>query len=147
MDEKHEKKKSILKYVGLSMLIIGIIFEIVGFIGIATIDSSGYLWILAVIGIPVIFPSIGLISIGFSREFVKYGKNELSPILKEIKDELTDIEPQQIECRYCHSKNESNNKFCESCGKPLYNTCPFCGAHLNHDCKYCNQCGKEILHM
>lgn len=140
MNEEREKKKRTCKIVGLCMLIGGAVLFITGLVGMF---FNGYLGILAAPGVVLAFCSIGVITIGFRREIVQRGKDEMMPILQELKRELAPADA-KLKCTYCGAENEPDGKFCKECGKPLYEVCPHCGAQVNRDGKFCDKCGIEL---
>lgn len=142
MNKNHEKKKRLLKILGLSMLVCGVICEVIGFVALFKLDKNGYLWILTIIGIPLTFSSIGLITTGFAREFAKYNKNEYVSVIKELKQELNVLE-NKTTCPNCNTENSSDSSFCRNCGKELSKNCPICNAVLSYDNKFCDKCGKD----
>ena len=62
--------------------------------------------------------------------------------IREIKLPL----PETAICVECGSKNPSEAKFCNACGKELIRSrfCTGCGAKLNSDSKFCSMCGTAV---
>lgn len=48
------------------------------------------------------------------------------------------------ECPHCGHGNQKGARFCESCGKSLYEVCPQCGSELKSKTVYCSFCGTNI---
>lgn len=135
------KKKNKTKIVGFTMLGTGFLCLILGFIFLFATDS--FLWILTVMAIPLMFGSIGVISIGFQKDMVKKARSNIAPLIRELRGELHQT-VDGIFCTYCGAENDGNSNFCKECGKPLHKSCKNCGAIISDDSKFCNQCGKSL---
>lgn len=136
--DKKDKPNWVIIAVGAVIMIAGIILYVFG--------ASRGPWYLMFIAMPLLPVGIALILLQVFKAFYKKQKAKGIRLLKEMKTELMDPEPQQqkILCNSCGTYNESSGKFCKQCGKPLYKVCPFCNAMLDDDDKFCKQCGKEI---
>jgi len=49
-----------------------------------------------------------------------------------------------IECPNCGHGNQKGARFCESCGKGLFEECPQCGTELKAQTPFCSFCGTNI---
>ena len=50
----------------------------------------------------------------------------------------------RITCPQCGHENDTGQRFCGSCGRPLVLTCGVCGATSPLDSRFCGSCGAEI---
>lgn len=51
-----------------------------------------------------------------------------------------------IICLNCSSKNPEGNRYCSSCGEPLYPSvdCSVCGKKMLKEWSYCGNCGASL---
>ncbi|MGB6772309.1 MAG: adenylate/guanylate cyclase domain-containing protein [Candidatus Dormiibacterota bacterium] len=49
-----------------------------------------------------------------------------------------------MSCPHCGRENETTQKFCGSCGRPLLLTCPSCGNTSSLDYRFCGSCGTDL---
>jgi hypothetical protein len=47
-------------------------------------------------------------------------------------------------CPHCGRENETTQKFCGSCGRPLLLTCSSCGNTSSLDFRFCGSCGADL---
>jgi len=158
--DNHENTKKILKITGGVLLGIGAILAIVGFIDFFTTMGEGggmpkRFWCLF-LGLPLCGVGGALLSVGFRREIMRYGKNEAMPVINEASEELQPVfqnvaeaikqgaEVKNNVCKTCGTANDGEAKFCKSCGKPLTITCPMCGESNMRDSSYCDNCGEKL---
>lgn len=157
---KHQKTKLALKITGLSLLGIGVISALVGFIGffivISKTDNFSPLIFLGMGGILCIGIGLMLTMMGFQREISSYmakesahatnemyksvapGIKEFSSAVKEGIDNADDIV-----CE-CGKRNSANSQFCGGCGKSFIKTCPSCNQTVAQGNKFCNHCGTKV---
>lgn len=169
IDKNHAKKKRIFKVLGLTILLVGIIFTVLGFINFMSAFGTfgeppkiGYMFI----GLPLIFVGSVLTSMGFMGDVMRYQAGEVAPVGKDVINYMVDETQDSIKkvskaihegmssyvadvviCKKCKEENDGDSKFCNNCGEPLVKTCVCqkCKEVNDFDAKYCNNCG-EILH-
>jgi class 3 adenylate cyclase len=47
-------------------------------------------------------------------------------------------------CPHCGGENETTQRFCGSCGRPLLLICPSCGTPCSLDFRFCGTCGADL---
>jgi predicted amidophosphoribosyltransferase len=47
-------------------------------------------------------------------------------------------------CPNCDYENASGQRFCGSCGRPLFRVCPSCGKENPSDFSFCGACGSPL---
>lgn len=161
MNLEHLKKKKTLKIVGFVLLGIGVVLSAIGLISFfSAFNSQGAkspdLFWCCFIGFPLIGAGGGLLTFAFRREIAKYSKDETMPVAKEAYQDLhpeikdfvgmvKDGSQKKIQCPKCGAMNDTDHKFCNSCGEPISNlTCPHCGESVEANDHFCPHCGKEI---
>lgn len=163
MDEKnreqHEKTKKILKIVGVSLLVVGVIFAAVGFIDFfSAFGSNGMptkFWCLF-IGLPLLGIGGGITLFAYKREISRYVKNESVPVANEASEDLSPAvrniasavkeglsSDDGVRCA-CGEFNAAGSKFCKKCGKSLASVCPVCGERIEPESAFCNHCGAKL---
>lgn len=91
-EHKHEQTKRKLKIIGISILSIGLIFTIIGFISFFSSFGSGdmpSLFWCSFIGLPMFAVGLSITSLAFKREISRYVKNESVPIINEAGREVS----------------------------------------------------------
>lgn len=154
-NNQHEKIKKKLRIVGFTLLAIGFIFAMIGFIDFfATNDFPTKFWCLFV-GIPLLGIGGMLTLLSFQREMHSYAKNESVPVINEASEELSPairntaqaikdgLLQNEIVCS-CGKTNEIGDKFCSGCGKQLSTVCPHCGKTVEASDIFCGECGKQL---
>ena len=157
--DQHKKVKRILQVVGITTLLIGIVFALIGFIDFFNALQEGMperFWCLFV-GMPLIGIGASLLGVGFKREVMKYMEKESAPVVNEaakdmapavktvaaaVKEAVSGSEKGKT-CA-CGCENEADGKFCKNCGAPLECVCAHCGASVATDSMYCAQCGAKL---
>lgn len=155
--QKHLKTKRNLKIIGLTLLIVGAVCVIVGFVDFFISMGNGMpkLFWLMFIGFPMIAVGIFLSSMGFRKEIAGYVKNESVPVInemgQEIKPAISAVSSavkeglqEEIVCDACGTKNDLDSKFCSNCGKSLVCLCPECGEQVKPNSNFCDNCGKKL---
>ena len=160
-NDQHEKTKKKLKIVGISLIVIGTVFSLIGFIDFFS-AFSGYrmpnkFWCLF-IGFPTFGIGLIITNTAYKREISRYMKNESTPVINEasddlapafrnvasaVKEGLSNTKISGIRCS-CGELNEKGDKFCSACGKALLSTCPHCGKEVDVDDRFCGQCGEKL---
>ena len=155
--QNQAKIKRKLKIIGISVLIVGITFTLIGFINFFIAFSSQAqpkLFWCAFIGLPLLGVGLGVTVQAFRAEIAQYVAQESVPaaqtflqgvapavtdMAKELKTPATAPRP----CE-CGTQNETDDKFCKTCGKSLFSTCPDCNERLDADSQFCTNCGKKL---
>ena len=158
MNNSHNKTKKILKIVGISMLVVGAVFTLIGFINFfstfGSFDSPDLFW-CSFVGLPLLGFGGMITLFAFKGEIAKYVKNESVPVANEAAEELKPaiksvvsaakeaIAEESLPCPKCGEKNDIDSKFCKNCGTAFSVVCPSCGNSTDAG-KFCNHCGKEL---
>lgn len=159
-DQNHKRIKTILKIVGISMLVVGAVFTIIAFINFfssfGSYEPPTLFW-CCFIGLPLLGFGGMITMFAFNGEIARYLKNESVPVANEAADELrpavksvvstvVDAAKEGIDsgvlCE-CGTKNDEGSKFCKNCGKKLTDVCPTCG-NATDSGKFCNHCGNPL---
>ncbi len=159
-ERKHNQTKRKLTIIGISVLTVGFIFTVIGFISFFSSFKSGKLPSLfwcCFIGLPMFAVGLGITSFAFKREIGRYLKNESVPVIneagKEISPAVQDIssaikegisDDNEFCCPSCGKFNKKGSRFCKNCGKSFMKVCPFCGQEIDFDSSFCNYCGKKL---
>lgn len=127
--KKHKFIKLILRIIGSSLLIIGLILTIIGFLHFGNFESN--LFMLTFIGLPCIGFGIGITVFSFSQNIARFIKNEHAPIINELSNDISPaittyasavkdglFEDNTKPCA-CGNKNPADAKFCNHCGTKL----------------------------
>lgn len=154
--QRHEKTRSVLKFVGAIVAAVGMILTVISFVDFF-ISFGGTemprLFFLSFIGLPMFAVGMVLFLFGFHRDIAKFVKNDSMPVAQQAAKEFTptivDIadavrNSDNIVCPYCSAINDANATYCKKCGKTIAKTCPHCGAKVDVDSDFCNKCGKNI---
>lgn len=153
---KHEKTKKKLKAVGITLISVGVVCLITGFVNMAMSVSAGNmptLFFLLILGFPMTGVGIMLTLMGFRRELASYTMRESTPVFneagKEIRPGVSAIadavkNSDDKVCPACGALNDKDSAFCKKCGAPLSKKCPDCGAELDADAAFCDKCGKKL---
>ena len=155
-NEQHKKIKKTLKIVGLSLLAVGAIFAIVGFVDFFAADGMPKLFWCLFVGLPCLAIGGMLTLFAHQQEIARYAKHESVPVINETAEELTPAvksvvsaaksaidEETTLLCPSCGEKNDNDSKFCKNCGTAFSVVCPSCGQATDAG-KFCNHCGKEL---
>ena len=153
-NEQHQKTKIILRIVGIVLLACGLALSIVGFANFGNFESD--LFFCTFLGLPCAAFGIFLTISSFSQSIARYVKNEHAPIINELGNDIRPFvqttasavkegvsEQDSIICS-CGNRNEKDDKFCSSCGKPLHAVCPKCGKIVDINDKFCPECGEKL---
>ena len=126
---RHKLIKLILRITGCSLLIIGLILTIIGFLHFGDFESN--LFTLTFIGLPCTAVGIGVTIFSFSQNIARFIKNEHTPIINELAEDISPaiktytsavkdglLDHSSKPCA-CGNKNPSDSKFCNKCGAKL----------------------------
>ena len=126
---KHKLIKFILRIIGCSLLIIGLILTIIGFANFGNFENN--LFTLTFIGLPCITFGIGITIFSFSQAIARFIKNEHAPIINELAEEISPaittyasavkdgLSEHNTKPCTCGNKNPADAKFCNKCGAKL----------------------------
>lgn len=125
----YEKSKKVLRTIGLTMSISGLICIIIGMIDFFSSINRGVpkLFFLLFIGLPLFGIGLGLTIMSYADKLHKYAASQVMPTIKESVNYVM-----------------GDNSICPKCGEPLKRICPKCGEEIPFDSNYCNKCGSKI---
>jgi hypothetical protein len=154
MNNQHQCTKLIIRIIGFSLLIVGIILAIIGFANFGNFENN--LFSLTFIGLPCIGFGLGFTIFSFSQNIARFVKNEHAPIINEFSEDITPaiqhytsavkngFLSENTKLCGCGKENPTDSKFCSNCGKALSLVCPNCKKILNTESKFCNECGTKL---
>ena len=149
MDNKNQKPKIflILKFIGFTLLAIGIILVITG-ITKDTPDMDNDNWFAGTTskmftifgGVACCMFSIPVLIFGFRTEITKLNTKTTKYIQEENKDDLKDIASNTADI-----SSDAITTTTKAIKKGLKDTkfCSECGTEIDANAKFCNNCGKE----
>lgn len=158
-NKKHNLTKRGLQVIGFIILAAGLTCTLVGsivFFSMLINDGEfSPLFILLVIGLPMLSIGIAFLLFGFRREISSYVKNETVPVLNEAGEELSPAAEtlskalkegaaDTLCCPGCGAENSAKLQFCEQCGTALTKTCPACGQTVSAQARFCGHCGANL---
>ncbi|MDR3263301.1 MAG: zinc ribbon domain-containing protein [Clostridiales bacterium] len=162
IQEKHQRTKAILKIVGPIVLGVGIIMVIIGFVdffsAMGRFGAPKFFWLFFA-GFP--FLGIGgvLTMTAFRSEIVSYHTREAAPVINEfsenvvpavknfasaVKEGISGTKDTALICPTCGEKNQTDAKFCNTCGAPLKSVCTKCGEENAPASMFCKACGEKL---
>lgn len=161
--EQHGNTRSLFRFLGPLLLIVGGIMMLVAFIDLFTLqgfEEPKYFWLFFV-SIPVLFIGFMLSGLGFGGSIAKYQSREYAPVakdtfnylsketttgVKEISNalQLENVPAQSLVCPDCNQQNPVNAKFCNECGEKLVRICSGCKQVSSNDSNFCNECGSSL---
>jgi len=173
IDPRHEQSRSILRKVGISLIVVGAILTIIGiasfFMAFGGMEPPRYFW-CAFIGLPLGFAGLVMTSYGFMGAVARYSAEEFAPVGKDTfnymaggtKDSVKTLATavgeglragssapapaERVRCHKCNRANDVDAKFCSGCGAPLGKTkpCPGCRELNDPDARFCDNCGRPL---
>lgn len=172
IDPRHTETRRILRIVGPSVIIVGLIFTAIGFgsffSSMGTFEQPSY-FLCVFVGFPLIGLGGMICKFAFMGAIKRYMANEVAPVGKDVvnymadgtKDAVRDVaaavgaglrdgaaasEVRILRCHKCNTDNEAPASFCKGCGAPLAKTkpCASCGELNDPDARFCDNCGKPI---
>jgi ribosomal protein L40E len=129
MNNKNKVIKIILRIVGFSLLIIGLVLTIIGFVNFGNFESN--LFMLTFIGLPCIAFGIGITVFSFSQNIARFIKNEHVSVMNEFAEDINPaiksfasavnegLNEQEFKLCACGNKNPTDAQFCNKCGAKL----------------------------
>lgn len=172
IDKVHKKKRTSVRVLGVTILLIGLGFMAVGLIDFFSafggFGPPKLFWCLFV-GMPLMFVGTVLCGYGFMGSVARYSAGEMAPVAKDTVNYMVDgtqesvktiasaigeglagasaaSAPAQIRCPKCNHPADVDSKFCPDCGAALLKTkpCPGCGELNDGDARFCDNCGKAL---
>lgn len=166
IDQNHSKKRNTLRYIGVPVLIIGVLLVIIGFTQFISPNSEfGEGFGKFALGLPFIFIGSVLTGYGYMGSVVRYQAGEMAPVAKDTVNYMVDGTKESIKtvaqsihegihgdqganviCSSCSTMNDKDSKFCKNCGANLIKekVCSSCGNANDLDAKYCDNCGSRL---
>lgn len=157
-EKNHRKKKTILRTVGVVLVLGGLAAAIYGFVDMGLAFSGNdfrvpKFW-LFFIGFPAIAIGGFLLTASFQRAINRYVKDENAPVFNEMGQQiapgLSSISEalhkgaEKNVCISCGALVDKDAKFCDNCGAPMKKICPKCGTDNSATAKFCDNCGAPL---
>jgi hypothetical protein len=174
LDPRHERSQFLLRFLGLLVLGVGVLFSAVGlisfFAAFGTFQPPRYFWAVFV-GFPLIAIGAAMTRLGYLGRFYRYVFGEVTPVARDTFNTMAEgtqsgvetvaqalgrgltsgmggnilPEPGTIRCRRCAAANPPHARFCNQCGTALASgICTACGAAMIPGARFCNHCGQPI---
>jgi hypothetical protein len=153
---------------GIILLVCGGVFTLVGvgnfFSSFGSMEPPRYFWCVFV-GLPMLAFGSGLLKIAYFGRIVRYVAGEVVPVgtdvvnysaehtregvrtyASSIAEGLRSGAVVQVKCAQCGAENDSDARFCKSCGSSLQKeiACPSCGKMNDTDARFCDGCGHQL---
>ena len=125
---RHQKTKKTLKIVGITLISVGFICTIIGFVSFfMAFGTSEFpkLFFFAFIGLPMLGIGGGITLFGFKSEITRYSKNESVPVINDMAKDISPAvrelagavkeginQDSTIKCKKSGELNKSGSKFC-----------------------------------
>lgn len=137
---KHKRVKMILRIVGLTLLVGGLTCTIIGFVDFFSSmlgEEMGMpkLFFLLFIGLPCMGIGGAMTLMSAQRGMARYVKNETAPVFNELGEDISPgiksiadavkgdtpnaTNKPVVYCSACGTPNDTDAKFCKSCGKAM----------------------------
>ena len=144
-NNQHDCIKTILKVVGVFLLLAGFVFTVIGFVdffkALSNTEKPKLFWCMF-LGLPLMGIGSGFSVFAFRREIATYAKEETLPVTENALSALSNaLQGEKCECGQV---NEDSAIFCSVCGKALKQTCKTCGKTLPVEDVYCSNCGNKL---
>ncbi len=169
IDNKHKSKRTVLRIIGPILLVSGILLVVKGTSGMfgdpftqSNFGGPSHFG-LNFIGMPLIFVGGVMSSAGYMGAVARYQADEITPVAKDVVNYMADgtkdsvrtiskaihegmTDDDDVACQSCQTMNDSDSKFCKSCGDLVSSTqyCGSCGEKNDMDSKFCKSCGQKI---
>ncbi|QDS86545.1 Double zinc ribbon [Rosistilla ulvae] len=163
----HLKTRQLLRKIGPLIFGVGVLFTIVGmgsfFMSFGSFGSPRYFW-CCFVGMPLMFVGSTMSGYGFMGAITRYQAGEIAPVGKDTFNYMAEetrggvqavasaigaglnqsARQSSVACPSCGTANDSDAKFCDSCGTAMLSTCGSCGAVNDSDAKFCDRCGTQL---
>jgi len=172
IDQGHEEKRAVLRFLGVSMVIIGglmIAGGLVSFFSAFGNNNFGpprHFW-LAFVGMPILGIGMAICKYAFLGTVVRYVAGEVAPAATDTLNYVAEEGAEGIEavakavshglaegvgtgarirCPACNHENEPDARFCSNCAAAMSGetACPSCGRSNDADAKFCDGCGARL---
>ena len=122
----NNKTKKVLKIIGPSIIVVGIVLFIIGTSSLFSLDDEfPKLFFLSFIGLPLIAIGGWISMFAFRENLIRFHKNTTLPVVKETIDELAPTiqnltkSEEQMSCPTCGKIIDKNSNFCNHCGNKI----------------------------
>lgn len=172
IDDGHRQTRSVLRVVGPSVALAGLVFVVIGFgsffASFGSFAPPRYFW-CAFVGMPLLGVGIAICKFAFMGRVARYVANEVAPVGKDTFNYMADgtkegvqelasavgdglrsdsfAEPKRVvRCHKCNLDNDSDANFCSGCGSALRKSkeCPNCRELNDPDARFCDNCGQAV---
>jgi hypothetical protein len=174
IDRDHAGKRSALRVIGPMILAAGLGFLIVGigdfFRSFGSHEPPKLFW-CAFIGIPLLGVGGAVTQFAFMGAIARYAANEVAPVGKDTFNYAVDgthrsveklatavgrgfregihgppAEAAALSCPACGADNDTDARFCDTCGAALaaQKPCSACGKPNDTDARFCDGCGRQL---
>jgi hypothetical protein len=138
--------RTLLRVGGGILLVVGLFFTLGGlgsfFSAFGTFEQPRNFW-MAFVGLPMLAAGAAMLKAGFLGPATRYVAGEVTPTLRDTLGALG-IGAGAQACASCGTQNDTDSRFCDSCGKPLSRACPSCGERNDADAAFCDSCGTPL---
>ena len=165
-NSKHDALRNALRVIGPLVVLTGVVFMAVGMISFfsafGSFEPPRKFW-CCFVGIPLMGVGAGICRFAYFGSIIRYISNEMTPVGKDafnqmahgtkdsfkllagaVREGFQKDSETTTECS-CGTENDSEAKFCKSCGKSLQpHFCGSCGNENDADARFCDHCGKQI---
>ncbi len=169
IDPEHGRKRAALRGVGILLCVIGGIFLAVGlmdfFSAFGNSEGPPRLFWCAFVGMILLGIGISLAKLGFIGAVARYQAGEIAPVATDTFNAVAEGAGEGIAtvaraikkglscgfeaeagvaCPACGEENDTDARFCKSCGAALAKLCPACKAENVPEARFCDKCGSEL---
>jgi len=136
----HGQLRLILRVIGPTFFIVGLVFTVVGFgsflSAFGSMQMPRYFW-CAFVGLPLMGAGGAISKFAYIGAVSRYVAGEAAPVAKDTKT---------IKLNSGGDSNDINAKFCDECGEQFRaaKTCDQCSTKNQPDAKYCDHCGNKF---
>lgn len=145
IDPRHRVSRQVLRMVGPSALLVGLVLTALG-ISDFFVAASGGTWPttfwLAFVGIPLAGAGLTITKWAFLGEISRYAAGQVAPVAESTLSFLG--HGASMTCPSCGTANERGSTFCEHCGTALKEPCPSCGGENEAGSNFCRACGTAL---
>jgi hypothetical protein len=140
--------RTFLRVGGPVLLGIGLILTLIAFADFfGSFNNPGLgmpqnFW-MGFIGLPLLGIGAAITKAAYLGPASRYVAGEVTPTIRDTLGALGIGASVQV-CAACGAQNDSDSRFCDSCGAPLNRVCPSCGADNDADARFCDGCGTAL---